>query len=256
MGGDEARAIVSDAPYNLKIPGIVSGKGCKQHEDFVMASGEMKRDQFVDFLAAFLTVAKAHLIDGALSLVFMDWRHIGELLAAAEVAGMSYRQLLVWAKSNPALGGVWRNGHELIGVFKTGDAPHVNNVQLGRFGRNRSNVLHYPGANVLTKGRRKALELHPTVKPVALIADLILDVTEPSDIVLDCFGGSGTTLMAANAVDRKAYLSELDPKYVDVTLGRWLRHTGEQPILDETGQTFAEVSEARLAAGGEANDAA
>jgi DNA modification methylase len=248
MAGSSARAIVSDAPYNLKIPGVVSGKGRKQHQDFVMASGEMERGQFVSFLGSFFSAAKPHLIDGALSLVFMDWRHIGELLAAAEAAEMSYRQLLVWAKSNPAMGGGWRNAHELIGVFKTGEAPHVDNVQLGRFGRNRSNVLHYPGANVLTKGRRKALELHPTVKPVALIADLILDVTEPGDIVLDCFGGSGTTLMAANAVDRKACLNELDPQYVDVTLARWLKRTGEQPILDETGQTFAEVSEARLAA--------
>ena len=201
MDGTSARAVISDAPYNLTIPGVVSGKGRKRHENFAMASGEMSADEFTAFLLRFLEAAKPKVMDGALSLVFMDWRHIAELLAAGTAAGLSHRQLLVWEKSSPAMGGGWRNAHELIAVFKQGEAPHVDNVQLGRFGRNRSNVLHYPGANVLTKGRRRALELHPTVKPVALIADLILDVTEPGDVVLDCFGGSGTTLMAAHAVD-------------------------------------------------------
>lgn len=254
VGDRPVRAILTDAPYNLKIPGVVSGKGRVRHEDFVMASGEMSDEQFVAFLVRFFEAAKPRLIDGALVLVFMDWRHIAQLIAAGEAAGFSYRQLLVWAKSSPTMGAPWRNGHELIGVFKHGDAPHVDNVQLGRFGRNRSNVLHYPGANVLTKGRRRALESHPTVKTISLIADLILDITNPGDLVLDSFSGSGTTMMAANAMGRLACLCELDPAYVDVALERWLAKSGEQPILDETGETFDAVRAARSGGDGEAGD--
>ena len=241
MDGLAARALITDSPYNLKIPGVVSGKGRMQHDNFAMASGEMSEGQFIAFLSSFIEAAKPHLQDGAIILAFMDWRHIRELLAAGAAAGIEYRQLLVWAKSSGAMGSLWRNSHELIAAFKHGTAPNVDNVQLGRFGRNRSNVLHYPGANVFSKGRRRALELHPTVKPVALIADLILDITEPGDIVLDSFGGSGTLLIAANAVDRLAYLCEIAPGYVDATLDRWIRKTGDQPILAATGQTFDEL---------------
>lgn len=245
VGARRVRALISDCPYNLNIPGVVSGKGRVRHDNFVMASGEMSEEQFTDFLVRFFEAAKPTLEDGALALAFMDWRHIVQLIAAGAASGLSYRQLLVWEKSSPAMGRPWRNGHELIGVFKHGDAPHVDNVQLGRFGRNRSNVLHYPGANVLTKGRRRALELHSTVKPIALIADLILDITNPGDLVLDSFGGSGTTLMAADAMGRLACLCELDPRYVDVTLERWQAKAGTEPILDATGETLSDVREDR-----------
>ena len=246
VGGRQVRAIIADCPYNLKIPGVVSGKGRVQHENFVMASGEMTRDEFVDFLARAIAAMKPHLIDGALALLFMDWRHIGELLEAAEREALSYRQLLVWAKSNAGMGALWRNAHELVGVFKCGEAPSVDNVRLGRFGRNRSNVLHYPGANVPTRGRRKALELHSTVKPIALIADLILDITNPGDLVLDCFGGSGTTLIAAEAMGRDACLSELDPAYVDTIVLRWMRKARETVTLEATGQSWGEVYDERV----------
>ena len=245
VGDRKVRAVIADCPYNLKIPGVVSGKGRVKHENFVMASGEMTRDEFVDFLGRSIAAMKPHLIDGALALLFMDWRHIGELLEAAEREALGYRQLLVWAKSNPGMGALWRNAHELVGVFKYGEAPSVDNVGLGRFGRNRSNVLHYPGANVPTKGRRKALELHSTVKPIALIADLILDITDPGDLVLDCFGGSGTTLIAAEAMGRDACLSELDPAYADTIVLRWMRKAGDAVILEATGQTWGEVYKER-----------
>lgn len=245
VGERSVRALVSDPPYNLAIPGVVSGKGRVKHDNFLMASGEMSRPEFVDFLSRFIAAAQPHLVDGALALLFMDWRHIGELLDAGRAQGMGYRQMLVWAKSSPAMGALWRNAHELIAVFKQGDAPNIDNVQLGKFGRNRSNVLHYPGANVPTRGRRRALEMHATVKPIALIADLILDVTNPGDLVLDCFGGSGTTLMAADAVERDACLCELDPGYVDTIVSRWMRRSGEEAVLAATGQRWSEVRRER-----------
>lgn len=245
LQGREVRALIADCPYNLKIPGIVSGKGRVKHENFVMASGEMNPEQFTDFLARFIAAAKPHLMDGALALLFMDWRHVVELIEAGAREGLTYRQLLVWAKSNPAMGALWRNAHELIGVFKHGDAPNVDNVALGKFGRNRSNVLHYPGANVFTKGRRRALELHSTVKPIALIADLILDTTSPGDLVLDSFGGSGTTLIAADAMGRDACLCELDPGYVDTIVERWMHKSGEEAMLFASGETWDQVRAAR-----------
>jgi DNA modification methylase len=246
---------LSDPPYNLAIPGVVSGKGRVKHENFVMASRELSRDEFIDFLSRFIAAAKPHLLDGALALLFMDWRHIAELLSAGEHEGLVHRQLLVWEKSNPAMGALWRNAHELVPVFKHGEAPNVDNVQLGKFGRNRSNVLHYPGANVPTKGRRRALEMHATVKPIALIADLILDVTNPGDLVLDCFGGSGTTLMAADAVGRDACLCELDPRYVDTIVQRWMRKSSEEAILEATGEPWSLVHQARSAEMLEVTDA-
>jgi DNA modification methylase len=239
------RALISDPPYNLAIPGIVSGKGRVKHGNFAMASGEMSQSEFVTFLSRFIAAAKPHLMDGAMALLFMDWRHIAELLSAGGQEGLHYRQLLVWAKSNPAMGALWRNAHELVAAFKHGSAPNIDNVQLGKFGRNRSNVLHYPGANVPTKGRRRTLEMHATVKPVALIADLILDVTNPGDLVLDSFGGSGTTLIAAEAVEREACLCELDEGYVDTIVTRWMRKTGEEATLATTGELWSEVRGSR-----------
>ena len=255
VGDGQVRALISDPPYNLAIPGIVSGKGRVKHDNFVMASGEMTRDEFISFLGRFIAAAKPHLIDGALALLFMDWRHIAELLSAGEHEGLTHRQLLVWEKSNPAMGALWRNAHELVAVFKQGDAPNIDNVQLGKLGRNRSNVLHYPGANVPTKGRRRALELHATVKPIALIADLILDVTNPGDLILDCFGGSGTTLIAADAVGRDACLCELDPRYVDTIVERWARKNQDEAILEATNEPWSVVKSARSTRTIEVSDA-
>jgi DNA modification methylase len=255
IGGRPAQLLLSDPPYNLKIPGVVSGNGRVKHDNFVMASGELSPSEFQDFLSSFIAAAKPHLLDGALAMLFMDWRHIADLITAGTSQQLTHRQLLVWEKSNPAMGAIWRNAHELIAVFKRGDAPTIDNVALGKFGRNRSNVLHYPGANVPTKGRRRALELHSTVKPIALIADLILDVSNPGDLILDSFGGSGTTLMAANAVERDACVCELDPRYVDTIIERWTNRTGEEAILEASGESWSDVRSARLMTDEEKADA-
>lgn len=247
VGERRVQTVVSDPPYNVKIAGNVSGLGSNKHAEFAMGSGEFDKTQFIDFLARAIRATQPGLVDGALLYLFMDWRHIAELVAASEAAELSYLNLLVWAKTNAGMGSFYRSAHELVGVFKHGTAPHLNNVELGRHGRNRTNLLSYPGVNTFTKGRNKALELHPTVKPVALLADLILDSSAPGDIILDPFGGSGTTLIAAERTDRAACLVEIDPGYVDVIVKRFEEATGATAILASTGQTFAELVAQRSA---------
>lgn len=244
-GEHRIRSFISDLPYNVPIAGHVSGLGANKHADFVAASGEMSRPQFTRFIANAIGAAKPSLRDGALLYLFMDWRHLGELLEAAADQELGYLNLLVWAKTNAGMGSFYRSAHEMIGLFKHGSGKHINNVELGRHGRSRTNVLHYPGVNTFTKGRAKALELHPTVKPVALIADLILDSSAPGDFILDSFGGSGTTLIAAEKMDRVAGLVELDPRYVDTAIRRWQELTGQQAVLSATGEAFEEVARSR-----------
>lgn len=241
------RTVASDLPFNVKIAGNVSGMGANKHGEFAMASGEMSKAQFIEFLVRAIAATKGHLLDGALLYLFMDWRHIGQLIAAGEASDLDYLNLLIWAKTNAGMGSFYRSAYEMIGLFKHGDAPHTNNVQLGRDGRSRSNLVSYPGVNTFTKGRNKALSLHPTVKPVALMADLILDSSAPGELILDPFGGSGTTLIAAERTDRTAALVEIDPGYVDVIVRRFEDATGEQATLASTGQTFAELAEQRQA---------
>ncbi len=210
-----------------------------------MASGEMDKPQFTTFLASAIKATQSQLLDGAVLYLFMDWRHIAELIAASEAAELSFLNLLVWAKTNAGLGSFYRSAHELVGVFKHGDAPHVNAVELGRHGRNRTNVLSYPGVNTFSRGRNKALQLHPTVKPVALMADLILDSSAEGDVILDPFGGSGTTLIAAERTARTACLVEIDPGYVDVIVKRFEDATGEIGVHAETGEPFADLARRR-----------
>jgi len=187
-------------------------------------------------------------------LLFIDWRHLAEMLEAGETSRLELKNILVWVKDNAGLGSLWRSQHEMICAFKHGKRPHRNNIELGVHGRHRSNVLQYPGMNSMTKGRGKALELHSTVKPVALISDLILDVSDRTDIILDPFGGSGTTIIAAEAVGRRAYLCEIEPVFVDVGVRRWQALTGGEARLASTGQSFAEVEAERLGAGEVNND--
>jgi DNA modification methylase len=171
----------------------------------------------------------------------MDWRHMSEMLIAIRTSGGDLLNLCVWVKSNGGMGSLYRSRHELVFVFRNGPAQHINNVQLGRFGRNRTNVWNYPGANSFArKGRERGLALHPTVKPIALVADAILDSTRPKDIVLDPFCGSGTTILAAERAGRRAYAVELDPLYVDTAINRWQRMTGQE-ALSTGGKTFAEI---------------
>jgi ParB/RepB/Spo0J family partition protein len=237
-----ASAVFTDPPYNVKINGHASGKGRIAHREFPMASGEMTEAEFTDFLNHVFGHLGVRCRDGALIYTCMDWRHMGELLAAARSAGLELLNLCVWAKTNGGMGTLYRSRHELVFVLKNGEAHYLNNVQLGRFGRNRSNVWNYPGANSFSRKKgRPRLDLHPTAKPIALVADAILDCSERNDIVLDVFVGSGTTIIAAERTDRSCYGIELDPRYVDTAIRRWQRFTGHEAHNGQ-GQTFDQVS--------------
>ncbi len=211
-----------------------------------MASGEMSEAQFRDgFLRPVFKNLAAASLDGAIHYVCMDWRHLGELLAAGRAAYDGLVNLAVWVKTNGGMGSFYRSRHELVAVWKVGEAAHINNVQLGRFGRNRTNVWEYAGANTFKRGRMDELAMHPTVKPVALVADAIRDASNRGDIVLDAFSGSGTTIIAAEKTGRRARVLELDPKYVDVAIRRFEVLFGQAVVLAETGQSFAEVAAER-----------
>jgi DNA modification methylase len=241
----DARLIIGDTPYNVRIAGNVSGLGKVKHGEFAMASGEMSRAEFVQFQKAVFQACADVSVAGSLHFYFIDWRHIPEQMEAGEAVFGPMKNLIVWAKDNGGMGAFYRSRHELITIWKKGDEPHVNNFGLGDTGRYRTNVWEYAGANTLKKGRDEELSWHPTVKPLPMIMDAILDVTHRGDIVLDPFGGSGTTLIAAERTGRRGRLVEIDPKYVDVTLRRWEATYGSQPVLSGTGQTFAEVAEER-----------
>jgi DNA modification methylase len=248
LEGEKAAGVVSDPPFNVKVDGHVSGNGAKKHREFAMASGEMSEDEFTKFLAQTFEVLGANLVPGAISYCAMDWRHVGEILAASRAVGWDFLNLCVWVKSNGGMGSFYRSRHELFFVFRNGKVPHLNNVQLGRFGRNRQNVWNYLGANAFKrKGQADSLDLHPTVKPVALVADAMLDSTKRGDIVLDPFVGSGTIFIAAERTGRRGYGIEIDGRYVDTAIARWERFTGRKAQNAE-GQTFAQV---KLDRGGE-----
>lgn len=229
MGDDEAQAAFTDPPYNVKINGHVSSSG--QHTEFAMASGEMSPAAFTAFLEMTLGNMAGSMANGAIAFVCMDHAHIGELLDAGAEVFDRRLNICVWDKGQGGMGALYRSRHELIAVFKKGEAPHRNNIELGKNGRDRTNVWSFPGMAGFSAGRKKALELHPTVKPVALIAEALLDVTAPGDIVIDAFGGSGSTLIAAEKLGRRARLVELDPRYVDRTIARWQKLTGHTAEL-------------------------
>lgn len=247
LGKARASIIFTDPPYNVAIAGNVSGNGRTTHREFAMASGEMGKGAFTDFLTRSLTLAGEHSGQGTLAFVCMDWRHINEIVAAGNAAFSDLKNLCVWTKSNAGMGSLYRSQHELIFVFKNGTAPHRNNVQLGRFGRNRSNVLAYPTPTSFGRsadGEGNLLELHPTVKPVSLVADAIMDASARSEIVLDPFLGSGTTVIAAERTGRRCYGVEIDPVYVDTIVKRWERFT-KQKARHSSGAAFEEVAAKR-----------
>lgn len=247
MDGVSAAMMITDPPYNVPIVGHVSGLGRKVHREFAHASGEMSEEEFIAFLAAFMEGAGMHLAEGALSYVFMDWRHLNELQGACRKLGLSLVNLCVWVKTNAGMGSLYRSKHELCSIFKRGDTPHRNNVELGKHGRSRSNVWTYAGVNTFRAGRGEDLADHPTVKPAQMIADAIRDVTKRGDVVLDPFAGSGTILIAAEMTGRKARGIEIDPVYADVAIRRFEAFTGKPAILAETGETFEVVAERRRA---------
>ncbi len=245
MQGQQADAVLTDPPFNVPIHGHVSGLGATKHQNFAMASGEMSEVEFTGFLYQFLNCAKQSAKSGAILFVFMDWRHLIELTTAGRESDLTLKNLVVWCKDNAGMGSFYRSQHELCFVFKNGDAPHTNNFELGQHGRYRTNVWQYAGVNTFKKDRSTELAMHPTVKPVAMIADAIRDVTRRGEIVLDPFAGSGTTIIAAEKTGRYARAIEYDAGYCDVTVKRWQSYTGKNAILFGSGQTFEDVETER-----------
>ena len=250
MGREQATMVFTDPPYNIKIKNV-QGRGKIKHREFLQASGEMSRTRFTNFLTASLSLAAKHSTDGSIHFVCMDWRHNRELQDAGEEAYSELKNIVVWMKTNAGMGTFYRSQHEFIFVFKSGDANHLNNFELGQHGRNRTNVWTYAGANSFRAGRLDDLSLHPTVKPVALVVDAIRDCSRRGDIVLDPFVGAGTTILAAERIGRRGYGIELDPPYVDATVQRWQSFTKRDALLAGTSSTFSEVADARLAPGSE-----
>jgi DNA modification methylase len=246
MAGAQAQMSITDPPYNVPINGHVCGNGKVKHKEFAMAAGEMSSSQFTSFLQTAMSHVRDVSAEGSISFVCMDWRHAPELLEAAKPVFGAPRQMCVWVKDNAGMGTFYRSQHELVYVFKKGDAPHINNFELGQHGRYRTNVWQYPGVNTFKGKGYELLKLHPTVKPVGLIADAIRDCSHRKGIVLDPFAGSGTVLIAAERTGRYARAIELDAHYVDVAIHRWQRLTGNQAVLEATGQTWEQVRAERL----------
>ncbi len=247
LGDQTAGAVFTDPPYNVAIRDAV-GRGRVKHPDFKMASGEMSPADFTRFLVAALGNAARVSSEGSVHFVCMDWRHVEELFVASRSVYGAVLNLCVWNKTNAGQGSFYRSQHELIGVFRVGEGCHRNNVELGRHGRNRTNVWTYPGVNSFGADRTDALAMHPTVKPVALVADAILDCTTRGDLVLDPFLGSGTTIIAAEKVGRRCFGIDCDPTYVDVAIRRWRAYTKCDAVLEGDGRTFDEIEAERLAA--------
>ena len=240
MAGESGEMVFTDPPYNVPIDGHVSGLGSLKHTEFAMASGEMTEAEFISFFEEVLGLMAAHSREGAIHYIFMDWRHLFELLTAGRSVYSELKNICVWTKTNGGMGSLYRSQHELIAVFKQGSAPHINNVELGRHGRYRTNVWTHAGMNSFGAERDQTLAMHPTVKPVALVEDAILDCSKRGGIVLDAFAGSGTTLIAAERAGRRGFGLELEPRYVDVTLRRYRDLTGIEPLHLESGLTFKE----------------
>ncbi|MBO6718882.1 MAG: ParB N-terminal domain-containing protein [Rhizobiaceae bacterium] len=243
---DEAQMVFTDPPYNVRIAGNVSSSG--RHREFAMASGEMTSDAFRQFLLDTCARMAAWSGDGSIHFICMDWRHLDEISAAGREVYGELKNLIVWAKDNAGMGSFYRSRHELIFAFKKGTAPHINTFELGQNGRYRTNVWNYRGVTSPTKEAREALALHPTVKPVAMVADAMKDCSERGGIVLDPFCGSGTILIAAHKTGRRARAIELDPLYCDTAIRRWQLFAHDDAVLASTGETFDEVAARRMPA--------
>lgn len=243
---EKADLVFTDPPYNVPVEGHILTNNKHGHSEFAMAAGEMTDQQFEGFLKQAIHQLQAFSTQSSIHFICMDWRHIDILLAA----GKSYEELkniCIWNKSNGGMGSFYRSKHEMIAVFKNGKEPHINNIELGKHGRYRTNVWHYAGQTSIQTKKSKGLSMHPTVKPVSMIADAILDCSNREHIVLDPFGGSGSTLIAAEKMHRRARLIELEPKYIDVTIRRWELLTKQRAVLASTSQSFEEVQNARKA---------
>lgn len=239
MDGHKAKMVFTDPPYNVPIDGHVGNSGKIQHREFAMASGEMSQDQFISFLQSAFQQLYNHSEDGSIHFICMDWRHMQELLEAGHAVYDELKNMIVWVKDNGGMGTFYRSRHELIFAFKNGNAPHTNTFELGQHGRYRTNVWEYKGVNTMRAGRMDELAMHPTAKPVQMIADAIKDVSGRNDVVLDLFGGSGSTLIAAHKTSRRAFVCELDPIYCDRIIARW-----ETFAKDEAALLTAQSAEA------------
>ena len=240
LGAERAQMVITDSPYNVRINGNVVGKG--KHPEFIMASGEMTRTEFAEFLTTVFGQLIAFSQDGSIHYLFMDWKHMPEMVLATSQY-TEQKNLITWDKISPGMGACYRSQHELVWVMKNGTAPHINNFLLGQNGRTRSNVWSYQGLAGFTPGRQKLLALHPTVKPLALISDAIKDCSKKGGLILDCFAGSGTVLLAAEQTGRRAAAMELDPAYIDVAIRRWQADTGQQAYLAEDGRSFDQLEQ-------------
>ena len=243
MQSNVARLIFTDEPFNVAIGGHVTGG---DHREFVMASGEMSGAQFLEFNRNWIGALLPYLVDGGIVGTFIDWRGLPIVHTAATGLGLSPVNLIVWVKTNAGMGSLYRSQHELLPLFKKGAASHVNNVSLGKRGRHRSNVWTHPGASSLGSDARQGLQEHPTVKPTAMLQDALIDLSHRDDIILEPFGGSGSTLIACEKTGRVCCGIELDPLYVDVIVRRYQRVTEQEAILDDTGETFDELEKRRM----------
>jgi DNA modification methylase len=247
LGGAKAEFVFTDPPYNVPIDGHVCGLGRIRHENFAMACGEMTEPEFTAFLESTFRLLAANSIDGSIHQVCMDWRHMGEMLAGGRKVYGELKNLCVWNKSNGGMGSFYRSKHELVFVWKNGSSPHINNFELGQYGRHRTNVWDYAGISTMRAGRLEELAMHPTVKPVALVADAIKDCSRRGGLVLDPFAGSGTVLIAAERTGRRARALEIDPSYVDVAVRRWQAYAGKTAVLEAAGESFEQIEEQRTA---------
>jgi DNA modification methylase len=239
-----AGMVITDPPYNVKVQGHVGGKGKIKHKEFAMASGEMSSIEFTQFLKTTFDLLTKYSVQGSVHTIFMDWRHLPEIIEAGQSTYSAMLNMCVWVKNQAGMGSLYRSQHELALIYKNGTASHQNNVQLGRFGRYRTNVWQYCGIQSMRHGEEgDLLAMHPTVKPTQMIADAILDCSKRHDIILDPFLGSGTTLLACERVGRRCYGMELAPAYVDTAIRRWQITTGEEAIHAVTGQTFTAHSQ-------------
>jgi DNA modification methylase len=244
LNGEKARFVFTDPPYNIRIDGNVAGFGAVKYREFQMACGEMSPQQFSAFLRSVFVLLAVNAVDGAIHAVCMDWRHIGEMIEAGAGVYSELKNLCVWVKTNGGMGSLYRSRHELVFIWKSGRKSHVNNIELGRFGRDRTNVWEYAAASsFFGRGRVEGAE-HPTCKPVGLVADAIKDCSKRNDIVLDPFGGSGSTLIACQKTGRRARLIEIDPLYCDTIIRRWQEYSGGVAVHQASGLSFEQLEAA------------
>jgi DNA modification methylase len=242
MQGRRAATVFGDPPYNDPIDGYVAGFGKFHPREFSMGSGEMSEAEFTDFLFKTFQNLEHHSMGGSLHFLCMDWRHLPEMLAAARRVYSEFKNLCIWVKESGGQGSLYRSRHELVFVFKSGKEKHRNNIQLGQYGRYRTNIWEYPRVNSSARNGEEQLSgLHPTIKPVAMVGDAILDCTSRNDIVLDPFLGSGTTVIAAERTGRICYGLELDPAYVDIIIRRWQTFTGNIAVHEKSGRSFSDL---------------